>query len=564
VLDVLNRTAVALASLDLEKVVQAVTDAGRELVGAQFGAFFYTVIDEAGEAFTLYTLSGASRADFERFGHPRATPVFAPTFRGEGVIRSANIREDARYGRMPPHHGMPPGHLAVTSYLAIPVTLRSGATIGGLFFGHAEEDVFTETSERLLVGLAAQAAVAVENARLFDEARRSAAAERTARAEVERASLLKDQFLATLSHELRTPLNAILGWAELLQQATIDGEKTARGVEAIARNARAQARLIDDLLDMSRIVSGKLRLELQDVDLVAVVHAAVESVRPAAEAKRIQLRTAFDPRAARMRGDPGRLQQIAWNLLANAVKFTPAQGTVDVVLARTVGHVELTVTDSGIGIDGPLLPHVFERFRQADSSPTRSHGGLGLGLAIVKTLVELHGGSVTAESPGIGGGATLRVRLPIGAMRRTSDRDGSNETQARVDGISLEGLSVLVVDDDEDARELQHMVLTGAGARVVLAASADEALTLLRSERPDVLVSDIGMPGKDGHVLIREVRRMTEAEGGRIPAIAVTAFARAEDRTRSLLYGYQVHLAKPVDRRELIAAVASLVGRASG
>jgi len=565
ILEILNRTGAALAShLDHEALVQAITDAATEVTGAQFGAFFYSVPDPSGGTFQLYTLSGAPREAFADFGHPRSTPIFAPTFRGDGVIRIADVAKDPRFGQWAPHHGMPKGHLPVCSYLSVPVKRRSGEVIGGLFFGHADCDVFTAKSERLIVGIAAQAAIALDNARLYEEARHAAEAERAARAEVERVGLMKDEFLATLSHELRTPLNAVLGWAQmLLSRAPADAD-SRRGLETIARNARAQAQLIEDLLDMNRIVSGKIRLDVQRVSLHGVVEAAVETIRPSAEAKQLRLRITIDPGAGPVHGDPHRLQQVVWNLLSNAVKFTPKHGRIDVLLQRVDSHLELTVSDSGIGISPQLLPHVFERFRQADSSTTRTYSGLGLGLSIVKQLVELHGGTVRVDSPGEGKGSTFVVVLPLRVLRehegRTHPITGPTRT-LEVAPVSLVGITVLVVDDEVDAREMLEDLLVEIGAEVVLAASADEALVALARARPDLMICDIGMPLRDGYQLLRAVRALPEAEGGKVPAIALTAFARSEDRSRAMLAGFQVHVAKPIDPQELIITIASLVGR---
>jgi signal transduction histidine kinase/CheY-like chemotaxis protein len=569
-LELLNRTNVKLASnLDLESLVQAVTDAATQLSGARFGAFFYTAHDKDGDVFTLYTLSGAPRSAFENLGHPRATAIFGPTFRGEGVIRIANVREDARYGTMAPHHGMPEGHLPVCSYLAVPVISRAGEVIGGLFFGHEECDVFTERSERFVVGIAAQAAVAIENARLFEQAKHAAGerdkllqAERVARTEVERVSLMKDEFLATLSHELRTPLNAVLGWSEILLSRTKEDSESRRGLETIARNARAQAQLIEDLLDMNRIVSGKIRLDVQRVELTPIIEAALDSVRPSVDGKGITIRKTIDPNAGPVFGDPNRLQQIVWNLLTNAVKFTAKGGKIDVLVLRVNSHVEITVQDTGVGISREFLPHMFERFRQADSSTTRKYGGLGLGLSIVKQLVELHGGSVKADSAGPDQGATFVVSLPLRAVR---DRGVSREhpttgrfAAVRSPEISLAGFTVLVVDDEPDARELVRSVLLDASAQVLTASSAADGIALVRAHCPDVIVSDIGMPEKDGYQFMREVRGLATAEGGRAPAIALTAFARSEDRTRAMLAGYQVHVSKPIEPQELVATIKSL------
>jgi signal transduction histidine kinase/CheY-like chemotaxis protein len=467
---------------------------------------------------------------------------------------------------------MPPDHLPVRSYLAVSVSARSGEVIGGLFFGHAEPGVFTERSERLIVGIAAQASIAIDNARLYEHAMRSAEerarlldAERVARAEVERVSLMKDEFLATLSHELRTPLNAVLGWSGILLSRTHDDLDTRRGLETIARNARAQAQLIEDLLDMNRIVSGKIRLDVQRMELTPVVEAAIESVRPSADAKSIAIRRTIDPDAGPVFGDPNRLQQVVWNLLSNAVKFTAKDGAVDVIVRRVSSHIEIVVHDSGMGISADFLPHLFERFRQADSSTTRKHGGLGLGLSIVKQLVELHGGTIKAESPGDGQGATFIVNLPLRAIRdrEASAREAgfsSRSSTPRPPEVSLADILVLVVDDETDARELVKSLLADAAAEVLVAKSAEEALAVVRSRRPDVIVSDIGMPGRDGYQLIRDVRALTAAEGGRTPAIALTAFARSEDRTRAMLAGYQVHISKPIEPQELVASIKSLAG----
>ncbi len=572
ILELLNKTGALLASqLELQAIVQAVTDAGTQLSGAQFGAFFYTATNDDGDVFTLYTLSGAPREAFEKFGHPRATPVFAPTFAGEGVIRVGDITKDPRYGKWKPHHGMPPGHLPVRSYLAIPVTLRSGQVIGGLFFGHEDTDVFTERAERLIVGISAQAGIAIDNARLYQDAKRAADerarlldAERVARNEVERISLMKDEFLATLSHELRTPLNAVLGWSELLLGRTTTNDDSRRGLETIARNARAQAQLIEDLLDMNRIVSGKIRLDVQRIELSAILEAAIDTVRPSVDAKSILVRKTIDPNASPVFGDPNRLQQVIWNLLTNAVKFTPKGGRIDVLLQAVNSHVEITVHDSGMGIDADFVPHLFERFRQADSSSTRRFGGLGLGLSIVKQLVELHGGTVTASSAGEGKGATFVVSLPLRAIQDVSTpRQHPTSGQfavVRAPDVSLAGIRVLIIDDEQDARDLVASVLEFAGAEVLLAASALEGVHVVKNRRPDVIVSDIGMPDRDGYQFIRDVRALESGFGGRTPAIALTAFARSEDRTRAMLAGYQVHMSKPIEARELVATIQSIAG----
>jgi PAS domain S-box-containing protein len=704
ILELLNKTGTSIAAQrDLQSIVQIVTDAATELTGAKFGSFFYNIVDEHGEALLLYTLSGAPREAFEKLGHPRATAVFGPTFRGEGVIRSDDIVKDPRYGQFGPHHGMPTGHLPVRSYLAVPVVSRSGEVIGGLFFGHPEVGVFTERSERLAVGVAAQAAIAIDNARLYQAAQnelkqrreteaalrqseefnrtiidssrdciktvsldgvllwvsekgqqalciedlqmvvgkswidfwqgedRSAAAiavqiareggtghfvgyfpvrdearwwdvivspilgsdgkpgtllaisrevtaakqseaererllssEKEARERAQRETRMKDEFLATVSHELRTPLNAILGWANVLR-ATADPQEISEGLEVIERNARAQTQIIEDLLDMSRIISGNVRLDIQHVDIVPVIKAALESVRPMALGREIRVTSALDPFTGPVSGDPARLQQVLWNLLTNALKFTPKGGRVHVVLERVNSHIEISVNDTGQGIRPDFLPQVFDRFRQADSSTTRHYRGLGLGLAIVKNIVELHGGSVRAKSAGENQGSTFTIALPgLPALRHDSERRhprAGSESEILEDKVDLAGVRVLAVDDEADARQLIQRILSHRGATVDLAAGGDDALQQLAKQKTDVLVMDIGMPDEDGYSVIRRVRQLGAACGGNVPALALTAFARSDDRRRAMLAGFQMHMSKPVEPSELVAVVASLASR---
>jgi PAS domain S-box-containing protein len=389
----------------------------------------------------------------------------------------------------------------------------------------------------------------------------------TAYREAEAANRSKDEFLATVSHELRTPLNAILGWAQLLLAAGDDPERRRRGLDTVVRNAKLQSQLIDDLLDVSRIISGKMRLDVQPTDLAAVIDAAVEAIRPAAEAKQIQLRRVVDPFAGPVAGDPGRLQQVVWNLLSNAVKFTPKAGKVEVRLERVNSHIEIIVADNGAGIAPEFLPHVFDRFRQLDGTTTRRHGGLGLGLAIVRHLVELHGGTVRVKSPGDGEGSTFLVALPLSIAHLTPAESQRVHPAAEISGenpceensaLDLRGIRVLVVDDEPDARETMRQILEHCNAEVQTASSAAEAISRLEKWRPDVLLSDIGMPGEDGYELVRRVRELPAERGGQTPAAALTAFARVEDRRRALRAGFQMHLAKPVDIQELATVVASL------
>jgi len=387
--------------------------------------------------------------------------------------------------------------------------------------------------------------------------------ERQARAEAERASRMKDEFVATLSHELRTPMTPILGWVQVLRRTAGD-PSLAKGLEAIERNARVQTQIIDDLLDMSAIVSGKVRLEVQPVRLPDVIDAAVATVRPAADARGITLDIALDPDVERIRGDAGRLQQVMWNLLSNAIKFTDRDGRVCVELKSHPRAVEIAVSDTGRGIEPAFLPHVFERFRQADSSSTREYGGLGLGLAIVKQLVELHGGTIRAESAGRGQGARFVLALPRHLPEGAPAEPPAARTaapRAELPFARLDGLRMLVVDDERDACDLLAHLLGEAGAEVRCATNAAGAFEQLRVWRPDLLVSDIGMPHEDGYALIARVRALPPEQGGATPAIALTAFARPEDRARAIAAGYQMHAAKPLDAAAFAAAVAQLAGR---
>lgn len=384
----------------------------------------------------------------------------------------------------------------------------------------------------------------------------------------EEATRAKDEFLAVVSHELRTPLTAILGWARMMKTGNLDDSTAARALDTIERNAESQNQLIEDLLDFSRIISGKIRLDVGRVELDSLTEAAINVVRPAADAKGIRLQAVLDPRAGPVSGDPERLQQVLWNLLSNAIKFTPEGGRVQIRLARVNSSVEITVSDTGQGISAEFLPYVFERFRQADHTTTRQHRGLGLGLAITKHIVELHGGTIRAVSPGEGQGASFILRLPIMIVHdaeqfsdvATEQQSAAGEAQPA--GLTrLDGVRVLVVDDERDTRGLLVAILTQCGALVQVAATVADALEMLRLKKQDLLISDIEMPDEDGYSLIRRVRVLEEGQGGRIPAIALTAHARASDRLRALSAGYQLHMPKPVEPAELVMAIANLTNR---
>ncbi|MEW6492464.1 MAG: ATP-binding protein, partial [Cyanobacteriota bacterium] len=432
----------------------------------------------------------------------------------------------------------------------------------------------TDASGRSLVG--GVAIDITERKRAEEEREQLLAREQEARSAAETANRLKDEFLATLSHELRTPLNSMLGWTQLLQTRKFDQATTARALETIDRNTKALAQLIEDLLDVSRIMTGKLRLDRRAVGLASVIDAAIEAVRSAAEAKDIHIKMAFDPLVEPVLGDSTRLQQIVWNLLSNAIKFTPKGGRVEVCLEREDANAKVTIADNGQGISPDFLPYIFDRFRQADGTITRSHGGLGLGLAIVRHLVELHGGSVYAESPGVGQGAKFIVKLPLKDSYPAANKDfqtllASDEQSVlsndapQESSLLIQGLWILVVDDEPDARNLMTTILEANAAEVTAVASASEAFEIIAGEcsmrRPDILISDIGMPLEDGYSLIRKIRTLPPAEGGRIPAVALTAYARDEERARAIEAGFHIHLAKPVAPEKLVRVVAKLTGR---
>jgi signal transduction histidine kinase/CheY-like chemotaxis protein len=466
------------------------------------------------------------------------------------------------------------------SCMIVPLVARN-RTLGTIMLMTAESDRhYDQTDLALAEDLAHRIALAVDNARLYREAQGAVItreealrvrdeilkSEHAAREEAESANRAKDEFLATVSHELRTPLNAILGWAHMLRANKLDPTTRSRALETIERNAKSQAQLIEDILDVSRIVTGKLRLEVRPVELAAVVESAIDAVRPAADAREIRIEMNLDPRAGPVSGDPNRLQQIVWNLAANAVKFTTKGGRVQVRLERVNSRVEITVCDTGQGISADFMPFVFDRFRQADATSTRRFGGLGLGLAIARHLTEMHGGTIQADSPGEGLGATFIVRLPLIATR--VERRDPERIQPTAGGIAsiqssprLEGVNVLVVDDERDTREMLSIMIGQLGAEVRACASSKEAMNLLADWRPDVIVSDIEMPDEDGYELIRKVRRSETDRGvSHVPAVALTAYGRVEDRLRALAAGYQTHIAKPAEPAELAMVIASLAG----
>lgn len=538
------------SAMSLDAMLQVITDTARDILGAN-RATAVTTWDENWSK-CKKTLSLSPELELRR----------TSLLPGSGAELHALWLALGRAGRLTSHELQ--SHPAWPSlgrslwdsheapdWLVAPLTGRDGRDMGLLHVCGKLHGDFTVEDEAVLLQLAQMASIAIEN---------------TLNSEAREANRIKDEFLATLSHELRTPLTAMLGWTQLLRCGKLGPEDTARGLDVIERNVQAQSKLIEDLLDVSRIITGKLKLNVQPLSLAAVVESAIDVVRPAANVKSIELLSSFEADAGQVTGDPDRLQQVAWNLLINAVKFSSPGGQVRITLSRHGPRVRMEVVDTGDGINPEFLPHIFDRFRQADSSTRRSHGGLGLGLAIVRHVVELHGGSVSAHSEGPGRGATFVVELPIAALAAEvhSARPAApapRASSAPAGAVDLTGIRVLVVDDETDGRETIAKVLSLYHADVNTASSVREALTQFRAAPPDVLVSDIGMPGEDGYDLIRAVRRLPAAQGGLVPAIALTAFAREEDRLRALAAGFEMHAAKPIQPVELVAEIARLVGR---
>lgn len=557
-LEALVRIGKALhEGLDLEKIVQRVTDEATAICRAEFGAFFYNVIDQVGESYTLYTLAGVPRERFSAFPMPRNTAVFAPTFRNEdgGVVRSHDITKDSRYGQSAPHHGMPEGHLPVRSYLAVSVVGRSGEVLGGLFFGHSTPGVFTQADEDAVVTISAHAAIAIENARLYEEQRhaRLVAEEannetRAARAEAERANRMKDDFLAMLGHELRNPLSPILAAVQLMR---VRGEvSTSREQNIIERQVNHLIHLVDDLLDISRITRGKVELERRPQKINTIIAKAVEITTPLMDERGHRFSVSVPIQDAWIDIDDGRMLQVITNLLTNAAKYTKRKGEVALVVEVEGGQVVIRVKDNGAGINPELLPRVFDLFVQGTQTSERSLGGLGIGLAIVRKLVEMHEGSVSAESPGLGLGSEFTVRIPI--IEPVSKRTPNDGVPALRDRLSVTSRRILVVDDNVDAASLIGELLGSVGHDVRLAHDGPSALDVAAGFQPEVAILDIGLPGMDGYELARAIR--ARAPSG-IRLIAVTGYGQEKDRERAASSGFDAHFVKPVALAKLITDI---------
>ncbi|MDY7231353.1 GAF domain-containing protein [Hyalangium rubrum] len=527
----------------LDAVLQVTTEQARALIGAHQSVTSLTTSEDGTQTINSVSLSDKYRAWNGYAVPPNGAGIYMEVCRTNRSLRMTQEELEAHpkwrgFGAHAAEH--PP----MRGWLAVPLIGRNGRNLGLIQLSDRYEGEFNAEDEAILVQLARLSSVAIENARLM--------------AESQAANRAKDEFLAVMSHELRTPLTAVLGWTQMLRSRKDDSAVREKGLEVIERNARSLAQLIEDVLDVSRILTGKLTLHRKAVELAGVVQAAVEVVRPRADQKEVSLSVEVAPGVGLVTGDPGRLQQVFWNLLANAVKFTQEGGRVEVRVERGEGEWRVRVRDTGQGIRPEALPHLFERFWQADGSSTREHGGLGLGLAIVRHLVELHGGSVEAQSPGPGQGSTFTVRLPVPALLPEAERAASAEAAK---ATRLDGVRVLLVEDAEDARELITLLLKERGAEVRATANAREAMESLTASLPDVLVSDIGLPGEDGHTLLKRVREWSEARDQWIPAIALTAYAGAEDARRAYRAGFQVHMAKPLEAEALVESVARLAAR---
>jgi len=553
-LETLNRVGQDVAAeLDLERVVQIVTDAGTELSGAAFGSFFYNRRDDSGEAYWLYALSGVPRESFSKFPMPRNTSVFAPTFRGEGVVRSDDILQDPRYGQSAPYHGMPQGHLPVRSYLAAPVVSRSGEVIGGLFFGHPQPGVFTERAERLVSGIAAQAAIAIDNARLFQAAQQEIAERRRAEAKLreseealKQADRRKDEFLATLAHELRNPLAPIRNAVEIMRLTESDPAVSANARQVLERQLKQLVRLIDDLLDVSRITQGRLELRKERLDLATALRMAIETSRPLIEIRRHTLHVDAVAGQHFVDADATRIAQVFANLLNNSAKYSPPGSSITIRLAVEGGQAHVTVSDDGVGIPPAMLSRVFEMFERVDREAGRAPEGLGIGLTLVRRLVELHGGKVSAYSEGLNTGSTFTVQLPL-AVASVVTPTLANLTQAGLEAAnhSAARRRILVVDDNRDSAISLSMLLELDGHDVRRAFDGLEALEIADEFRPEVTLLDIGMPRLDGYGAARELRRRQWAQS--LLLIALTGWGQQEDRRLAREAGFDHHMVKPVD-----------------
>jgi len=548
--ETLHRLAASFANeLDEEKLLQLITDEATSLTAAKFGSFFFNVKNDKGESYMLYTLYGVPKSAFAGCPMPRNTAVFQPTFDGARVLRLADVTRDPRYGRSPPHHGMPKGHLPVRSYLAVPVTTRTGEVLGGLFFGHPEPDRFTADHERIVVGIAGLAAIALENARLYRTLKASEERAQKAYGDAFEADRRKDEFLAMLGHELRNPLAPIVTALQLMRLRSDEVARRERSI--IERQVGHLSRLVDDLLDVSRITQGKIELQRQQTDLVDVIAKAVEIASPLLEQRSHKLSLQIPASGLIVDGDPVRLAQIVANLLTNAAKYTENGGQVTLSARRDGAEIVLRVRDNGTGIEPELLTRIFDLFTQGKRSLDRSQGGLGLGLTLVKSLAALHGGRVSASSAGPGKGSEFTVVLPALAAAEKAPAHSPRPTV--VPRSRGQARRVLVVDDNVDAAELLGEALRHRGHEVEIAFDGPGALALLDRFRPDVGLLDIGLPVMDGYELAARLRKDPALAGIRL--VAITGYGQAADRSRSTAAGFDEHLVKPIDLDRIVQLV---------
>lgn len=540
-LEILELTGRSITShLDLKTTLQIVTDTATRLSGAEFGAFFYEADDERGETSVQYSLSGSPPAEFEKFGLLRQTLLLRPASSGEQIVRSGDITKDARHGTTEPHRGIPEAYPSVRSYLAVPIVARSGEVLGRLFFGHSKSDIFTEQAERIVAGVGAQAAIAMDNARLYEAARREIANRERAEATLREADARKDQFLAMLAHELRNPLAAVRHAALISGTASATEAQKRWSHDSISRQMHNMSLLLDDLLDISRVTRGTLELRREMTDLAAIIEAAVETARPAIEAKRHELSMELPPDPIQLAADPLRLAQVFSNLLTNAAKYTDPGGSIQLRASVTSESVTVTISDTGVGLAPENLARVFEMFAQVKSTRDRAEGGLGIGLALAKGLAELHGGSIEARSAGLGRGSEFIVQLP----RETTavSRKGLHSVSAHPAPVARR---VLIADDNRDAAESLAMLLRMDGHEVAVVHDGRQALSAFQAHNPDVALIDIGMPELDGYEVARQVRKGTL--GRAVTLIALTGWGQESDKARALTAGFNHHFTKPVE-----------------
>ena len=555
------------AELDLQKLVQKVTDSGLQLTGAAYAAFFYNVTSDNGESYLLYALSGAPREKFEKFGIPRNTPLFDVTFRGEGTLRLDDVQADPRYGRNAPHAGMPKGHLPVRSYMAVPVISGPGPVLGGLFFGHPEPAVFTGRAQRYAEGLAAHAAIAIENANLYGRLKQELAARDHVQAELARtkdelaahvdalrqADRRKDEFIATLAHELRNPLAPLRNGLEVMKLAHDQPQLIEQTREIMEREIQHMVRLIDDLLDVSRITAGRFELRKTRLNLCAVLKDAIETSRPVIEEAGHALETDVPGEPIYIEGDDTRVVQIFTNLLNNAAKYTLPGGVIRVTLGVDAGQARVSVRDNGVGIPAEMLPHVFDMFAQVDRSLERTQGGLGIGLSIARRLARMHGGEIEGRSAGRGRGSEFTVTLPV-LMSATS---AVKPRAAATTAPAPQGHRILVVDDHIGSASIMRIMCTALGNEVRTAHNGLQAMEVAEAFRPDVIFMDIGMPNLNGYDACTQLRKQGWARG--IVMVALTGWGQDADKRRAREAGFDYHLVKPVNPdtiRKLLTTLA--------